>query len=487
MGPYDSIRDYVADLEERGKCIRIKEMDQDLYEATAFLYTLMDRMRAEAPCFLLEKTKINGRWYETPVIGNALNGFDMVAQCLGVDYVSDDQAAMFTEAGKKISACLKEGLGLPFIEPRIVDRKKAPCKEVCLKGADADLFQFPWIQNNPGDGGQYISTGAFIIEDEELGRNVAIHRMQVKEARKAGANFAGGCHAHQIMMRAKAKGKKKIDAAVAIGVDPITWMISASRMTGLGEDEFALSGGFRRKPVELIKCETIDLHVPAHAEIILEGEIPMEMEQEGPYGEMHGYMGSEKQSFFMNIKAITHRHNPWVWNFWPGAEHSYMSLPANTVLKLRLKEMMPNLVELFSLPDVPAIGVASIDKRFPGEGIEAGLMLFGYRPFGFTRKVIIVVDKDVAPNDIPKVIHSMGTRWQPVPASHLIDQTFHSPMDPSLKEPFLSSKIIIDATKQLPGEGGPDAYPENNLAILEKEAPSAFEMVKEKWDTYFQK
>ena len=106
MAPFDSLRDYAEALEKRGKFIRIKEMDQDKYEATAFYYKLMDRYKTNAPGFLIERMKINGKWYETPVVGNIFCGFDTVAQCFGVENISDNQAEMYTACRRKRSRAI---------------------------------------------------------------------------------------------------------------------------------------------------------------------------------------------------------------------------------------------------------------------------------------------------------------------------------------------------------------------------------------------
>ncbi len=162
-----------------------------------------------------------------------------------------------------------------------------------------------------------------------------------------------------------------------MGIDPISWMMSSTRLADLGEDEFAISGGFRGKPVELVKSETNDLNVPAHAEFIIEGEISMETAEEGPYGEMLGYVGKKVWTFEIDIKTITHRKKPWVYNLWPGIGGAYLTLPWEVGNFNRLKQIMPNLVKLHSPPATPAIVFACIDKRLPGEGMEAGLFLSG--------------------------------------------------------------------------------------------------------------
>ena len=477
MRPFESLRDLTAALEARGKLIRIKEIDQDAYEATALSYRLIDRLQARAPAFLAERTKINGRWYETPVIANLYNGFDTVAHCFGVEELSDDQADMHKKAVEKIMSFQNTQGRWARVDPRIVHPDDAPCKQVILTGEDADLGKFPWIKNNPADVSQYISTGSVIMEDPELGRNVGTYRMQVKGPRKVGVYFTNQSHGYKFMMKAAERGEERVKVSVASGIDPVSWMMSSTRLADEGEDEFALAGGFRNKPVDLVKSQTNDLLVPAQAEFVIEGEIGMDAEKEGPYGEMLGYIGREVYTFTIDIQAITHRTGPWVFNVWPGIGGAYMTLPWDVAHFVRLKKIMPNLVNLYTPIETASIVVVSIDKRLPGEGIEAGLMILGYRMVGFSKKMVIVVDKDVDITSMSRVMHAVGTRWQPVPASVLVDHSFHIPIDPSSREMFLSSKIVIDATRQLPGEGGPETYPLDNRSVVEERAPEAFSPV----------
>jgi len=488
MFPYNSIREYVADLDKQGKLLHIKEMDQDAYEMTAFSYRLEDRLKDKAPAFLVEKTKINNRVYDSPVIANIFNGFDKVAQCFGaeLDELSDDRPQMHALASKKILNCLDDDFKWKTIEPVVINREKAPCKEVVLAKDEVDIFKFPWIKNNPADGGQFVSSGTAVMQDPELGRNVGTYRLQVKGPKKVGICLTLPSHGYQFVMKAAERGEEKIPVSVAIGVDPLTFMMAGTRLADLSEDEFALAGGFRGKPVELVKSETNDILVPAHAEIIIEGEIPMEGEEDGPYGELFGYIGKKHQSFYINIKAITHRTQPWVFNLWPGIGGAYLTLPWDVSHQARLKKIMNNLVKLYTPIETPSIVIISIDKKLPGEGIEAGMMVLGYRMVGFSKKVVIVVDSDIDPTDNARVMHAVGTRWQPDPGSLMVKQSIHMPVDPSIREMFLSSKIVIDATRQLSSEGGPESFPLDNRTAVEERAPGSFELVDKKWDTYFE-
>jgi len=487
MYPYDSLRDYAQDLENEGKLLKINEADQDKYEISALLYKLNDRMDYNAPAFLVQKTKINATIHDSPVLGNILNNFGTVAQCFGVDPINNNQGEMYDAAVAKIMSFQDENEKWKTIDPVNIDKSAAPCKEVILNGEDADLRKYPWIKNNPADGSQYISAGSVIMHDPELGRNVGTYRMQVKGPRKVGVYFTNQSHGYKFMMKAMARGEQNVKVSVAVGIDPISWMMSSTRLADLGEDEFAIAGGFRGKPVELVKSESNDLSVPAHAEFIIEGEISMETEEEGPYGEMLGYVGKKVWTFVIDIQTITHRKQPWVYNLWPGVGGAYLTLPWEVGNLVRLKKMMPNLIKLHTPPATASIVIACIDKKLPGEGIEAGMMILGYRPVGFGKKAAIILDKDIDPTDLKRVFQAVGTRWQPDPASLIIKQSFHIPIEPSSKEMFLSSKIVIDATRQFSSEGGPEIYPDDNRTVLEEKAAESFKIVDARWDEYFRK
>ena len=485
MKVFDSLREYAAAMEQQGKLLRIPDMDQDKYEMTAFSYRLEDRLRTSAPAFLVERTTMNGCRYETPVICNVLNSFKTVAMCLGVEDLSDDEREMNKVVERELLKFMDANYRFAQLAPVEVDSSGAPCKQVRLFGEDADLDRFPWIQNNPADGGRFISTGSVIMEDPDIGRNVGTYRLQVKGPQKLGICFTGQNHGAMMMRKAIAQGKKSVPCVVATGLDPITWMMSSTRVGELGDDEFALSGGFRNKPVELVRAETNDLMAPAQAEIVIEGEISTDKEMEGPYGEMLGYIGEPAPNHYMTVKAITHREKPWVYNIWPGIGGAYLTWPWQVGHFARLKRIMPNLVKLHMPPDIPSMVIACINKRLPGEGIEAGLLIMGYRMIGFSKKMIIILDKDVDPTDLSRVMHAVTTRWQPWPASLTVRQTFSFMIDPSTQRNALSSKILIDATRQLPAEGGPNVFAEDNRTVMEERAADAFALVDERWQEYF--
>lgn len=224
----------------------------------------------------------------------------------------------------------------------------------------------------------------------------------------------------------------------------------------------------------LVRSETNDLEVPAQAEIVLEGEISLDKEPEGPYAEMLGYIGEAEPNHWIEIRAITHRKRPIVYNLWPGIGGAYLTWPWQVGQFARLKRICPGVVRFHTPPDVPLVAFICIDKKLPGEGMETGLAALGYRAVGFSKKIIIVLDRDVDPTDTARVLHALGTRWQPGTAAQFVRRALSIPIDPSTGRGFMSSKIVIDATRQLPAEGGPKSWPEDNRAALIARAPEAF-------------
>ncbi len=484
-GPFDSLRDFASALESRGRLLRVAEMDQDRFEATGFCYRLIEEYGYDdAPAFLVERIKIDGEWQQGPVLGNIYGGWLGEALALGVQDPGSSSREIYRRTFAHLDALLDDDGRWPTIDPIEVAPAQAPCKNNIHTGDAVNILQFPWIQTNPADAGRYITAASVFIEDPDLGRNVGTYRCQVKNGKRIGVNTEIGQHAWSFLMRVKKRGEKRVPAAVVMGADPLIFALSTSKIASLGEDELQIAGGLRGRPVELVKCETSDIHVPAHAEIVLEGEISVDqMEAEGPYGETYGYMGLKKDSnFFMDIQAVTFRNDPWVSNSFAGITKLTMGIPQLVTNNRNYRRVIPNLVEFFRPTETNGVVMASIRKRLPGDGMLAGQHIAAGDIFG---KVIIVVDADVDVHDRSQLLRALGTRWQPHPAAAILPQTRGMPLDPSAPTRWLTSKIIIDATRQLPGEGGPEQWPEVSRVLLEKLSPETFELVNGRWADYF--
>jgi UbiD family decarboxylase len=460
-------------------------MDQDRYEATGFAYRLRDKVGYhDAPAFLIERVKIDGQWREGPVICNPYAGWDSEALAYGLEEVTDDQEEMYRTVRDELISRAGPNGEWERIAPVEIDAKRAPCKEVIQAGNDVDLLKFAWITNNPTDVGPYVSMGSFFFVHPEYGRNVGTYRCQIKGPQKIGVNPERGQDLWRFFMDLKQRGETSAKVSIAFAVDPITFTLSSSKITRFGEDELEVAGALHGKPIELVKSETNDILVPAHAEMIIEGTVPLtEMEPEGPYGEMYGYMGPRKEeNFFMNIEAITHRCDPLIVNCFTGILKGYHRAPSDASELLTFKKMIPGLTDIHSLADATGVTILSIDKRFPGDGITAGQQVAAGK---FSAKVVIVVDKDINVLDMSQVMHTLGSRWQPDPATQIILRTRGVGLDPSAPVRGMTSKIIIDATRQLPQEGGPETFPPVSRVLLEEGAADVFDLVDSKWTEYW--
>jgi UbiD family decarboxylase len=304
----------------------------------------------------------------------------------------------------------------------------------------------------------------------------------VKGPRKIAINPEAGQHGWRILMAMKERGDRAARVAVAVAPDPMTFCASSTKMAGYLEDELEFAGGLRGRPLPVVKCETCDIRVPAYSEFVIEGEVPLtEFEDEGPYGEMYGYLGPLKRNnFFMKIEAITHRRDPWVLNSFTGLTCDMPRAPQIASNFFMYKKLIPGLTGLNSPRGANGVVVLAIEKKFPGEGMAAGQYVAANAGLN---KVVIVVDRDINILDPSQILHALGARWQPS-ASLLIPQTQMMMPDPSRPRWGLSSKMVIDATRQLPGEGGPSSWAPLNRKLLEEGAPGAFDLVDARWPEY---
>ncbi len=484
-GPYDNMRDYIAALEANGRLLRIAEMDADRFEPTGFAYRLIETNGFhQAPAFLIERLKIDGAWRDGPVLGNAFPGWDGEALAFGAEPYTADQSKARAQGATLLEELLDSNGNWPTLAPQTVGAADAPCKQNIQTGADIDLRRFAWLQTNPRDAGRYLTAASVFMEDPELGRNVGTYRCQLKGADKIGVNAEVGQHAWQFIERARKAGRKTIAAAAVIGADPITFAVGTSKITQLGEDELDIAGGLRRKAVQLVKCESHDVLVPAQAEMVIEGEIPVDrMEAEGPYGEVYGYMGLEKpENFFMQVRAVTFRDRPLIVNSFAGITKLTLMLPQNVTNKVRYREQIPGLVDVYRPIETTGVTLVSINKKAAGEGLAAGRIIAEQDIFA---KTIIVVDGDIDIHNFTQIFHALGTRWQPHPATETIASTKGFPLDPSQPKRWVTSKMILDATRQYPEEGGPDQWPEVSRVLLEQLSPEVFDLVESRWQEYF--
>jgi UbiD family decarboxylase len=275
-----------------------------------------------------------------------------------------------------------------------------------------------------------------------------------------------------------------VKVSIVVGQDPVVWMISGSRIVNRLQkrkfDELAIAGGMRGKPIEVVKSETNDYMIPAHAEMVIEGEVPLDkMMPEGPFGEMYQYLGAKRdENFIMNVTAVTHRKDPWILNQFTGVTRGYVTGPTAVLFNEGLRRLVPGMIEIHSPVDTTGLTYVKIKKTRPGQGLEIGEKLAKIIPI---YKVVVIVDEDVDVLDPTQVNMAIGSRWRPKAASVVLEELRGMPLDPSVDARGKVSKIVIDATIPWPEEGGPEEFAKLNRTWLEELAPESFDLVEEKW------
>jgi 4-hydroxy-3-polyprenylbenzoate decarboxylase len=485
VGPFEDLREWMAELERRNLVLRVRNIDQDAYEGTALMYRLIDRFGMYfAPALVMENVRIDGRWYKGPIITNHFGHWDTECLSFGLQPVAGDHIATYYKALARVDEFLKQGQGgafptAPFVE---VKRDAAPCKQVVLRGEQIDLTRFAFMQSNPADSGRYVNTGSVFTDDRELGKNFGTYRCEIKGPRLLGINPEEGQGAWQAFMKAKERGESSVKVSIALGQDPVTWVVSSSKLNRAKADELEVVSAIRGRALRVVRSETNGHLVPASSEMVIEGEVPLDqgMLPEGPFGEMYGYMGARKTAnFWMNVTAITHRRNPWFVNQFTGVTRGFTTAPLEQMALSAMKRFVPNIKMLHTPVEATGLCFVSIKKQKPGEALEIGKRIA--QIVGIA-KVVVVVDDDIEVLDRTAVMHTLGSRWQPAPATAIIAESRGMPLDPSLTKRPMTSKVVIDATRQWPEEGGPAQYQALNRTELERLAPEAFNRIDSRWD-----
>ncbi|MBI4493502.1 MAG: UbiD family decarboxylase [Chloroflexi bacterium] len=333
------------------------------------------------------------------------------------------------------------------LPPRLVS--DGPCKEVILAGDDADFGQLPVCTHNRKDAGAFITMGLQIARHPAYGSNVSIHRMQIFDARTAGMLCVQPQHLGVYYAEAEARGEP-LEVAVALGCDPYTTFCSQVQGS-IYLDEFAVAGGWMGEPVELVRCETIDVAVPATSEIVLEGELlPGERRWEGPFGEYPGYYSPAGPRPVFKLKAITHRRNPiylaGMAGMPPTDNHGMKDIPFEAMLYDRLRQICPTIRDVCStIGGVCKHVVISMRPTYLSQARDvllAALTTERIRP-----KLVIVVDEDVDARDPVQVEWALATRFQADRDTVVFPRAVAQWLDPSTPLPDIGTVMGIDATR----------------------------------------
>jgi len=284
---------------------------------------------------------------------------------------------------------------------------------------------------------------------------------------------------------ARERGEKEMPVCLVLGQDPMTWMVSSSRVASrVGKstplDELAIAGGFAGRPIDVVRSEDQHFLVPAEAEMIIEGTVDLyNLEEEGPYHEMYGYLGRKKErNYVMQVNTVTHREAPWFVNSFTGIVNEYISAPQRAEIIYTLRQSFPQVVDYHAPGDSHGLVYISIKKDAPFQALQVGRPSATHNPLA---RAVIVVDDDVDVLDSAAVRFALGSRWQPASATEIIDSCRAFPLDPASPDQLHSSAAVIDATRQWPEEGGPQTYQKLNRTVFEEGAPGALSTILDKW------
>ncbi|MCZ7382034.1 MAG: menaquinone biosynthesis decarboxylase [Candidatus Methanoperedens sp.] len=457
---YKDLREFIEVLEKKGLLKRIKTEVSAELEITEIL----DRVvKNNGPALLFENVK----GYKHPVFANAFGTMERMCLALGVNNLDEIGERIRKLLEFEAPSSLWEGIKMipkvaeiTSFPPKHVN--SGPCKEVILKEGFS-LDDFPVLKCWPEDGGRFITLPLVFTKNQKTGKqNVGMYRMQVYDGKTTGMHWH--IHKHGARDYADAEGDGKIEVAVAIGADPAV-VYSATAPLPDNIDEMMFAGFIRKKNVELVKCETVDLYVPAHAEIILEGYVDAgERRIEGPFGDHTGYYSLADEFPVFHITCITHRKNP-IYHATvvgiPPMEDAYLGKATERIFLPLMKAQLPEIVDI-NLP-VEAVFhnlcIVSIKKRYPGHAKKVMFALWGMGQMMFA-KTIIVLDDDVNVQDMKEVLWATTTRMDPASDVTIIDMAPTDTLDHASPLPNLGSKMGIDATRKGVDEGFNREWPD---------------------------
>ncbi|WP_206922680.1 UbiD family decarboxylase [Alicyclobacillus suci] len=335
---------------------------------------------------------------------------------------------------------------------RHVEGHEAPVKEHVITQSIDLLKALPIPVHHEHDSGSYITAGLLIVRDPKTRKqNVAIHRLQVSGPDKLGVLLLPR-HTNHLFKQAEAQGEA-LECAIVIGADPIT-MLTSQASTPFGVDELEISSALRGSPLPLVRCETVDVDVPANAEIVIEGRIlPNVRAPEGPFGEFPKYYGPQSDKEVIQVSAITHRNEAMFHTIIPaGYEHLWLGgIPREASLYETIRQTVPTVKGVHMTPGGTCRyhAVVSIRKTQDGQGKNVVFAAFAN---SFDIKHVVVVDEDVDIFNPEEVEWAIATRFQAEGDLVLVHGTQGSKLDPSTHD-GVGSKMGLDCTVPLDSEG----------------------------------
>jgi 4-hydroxy-3-polyprenylbenzoate decarboxylase len=471
------LREWIALLEREGELVRVSaEVDPDL-EITE----VVDRtVKAGGPALLFERPRGSSH----PLLINQFGTERRMCLAFGVERLDDvarrveDVIEMQPPQGlaEKVRG-LRKLKSIADSMPKTVSR--GACQEIVVTGDEIDLGALPVQRCWPGDPAPFITLPAVITRDPRTGtRNVGMYRMQVVDRASTFMHWQIHKDGRADLLAAE---DGRIPVAVALGLDPIT-AYAASAPLPKHVDELMLAGFLRGDPVELVKATTVDLEVPANAEIVLEGWVSAgELGEEGPFGDHTGYYTAPEPFPLFRLSALTMRRDaiyPSIVVGKPPQEDAWLGKATERIFLPAIRMTVPEIVD-YDLPVAGAFhncAIVSIRKAFPGHARKVMHAIWGLGMLSLT-KCVIVVDAHVDVHDYEQVTFYVGANVDPgrdvVLSEGPLDHLDHAP-----ERQFVGGKLGIDATAKLPEEG---ARPWPQEIEMSDEVRA---LVDSRWDEY---
>ena len=460
---YDDLREFIRALEKHGELKRIPFEVDPVLEITEFA----DRsVKSGGPALLFEKPKGS----DIPVLINAFASMRRMEIALEVSSV-EEIAGRISEllAMQKPEGLLGKLKMLPkladlaSIFPKTVS--SGPCKDVIRHKGKFDLNYLPVLQCWPQDAGRFITLPMVFSRNPDTGkRNCGCYRLQIFDGTTTGMHWQTHKQGAEHYRRMAATGgNKRMDIAVAIGSDPAT-MYSAILPLPPDLDEMMIAGFLRGKPVEMVKCETNDLEVPANSEFVLEGYVELgELRREGPFGDHTGFYSLDDDYPVFHVTCVTHRKNPIYATTIvgpPPMEDFYMGKAIERIFLPLMRLQLPEIRDIA----MPAEGIfhnlilVAIRKSYPGHARKVMHAIWGLGQAMFS-KCIVVVDEDVDVQNTSEVAWKALNNIDPERDIQFVLGPVDS-LDHSSRLPNYGSKMGIDATRKWPEEGFTRRWPD---------------------------
>ncbi len=492
---YKDLREWISTLEKEQELARVScEVDWDR-EIGAVAREVLNRKKG--PALLFDNIKDHKDTWCTKTFVNSMSAEERVALAIGLP-----KDTPF----KEITKTIKDRIARPG-DVKIVD--DGPVKENILKGDDIDLYKIPVPQWRKEDGGRFILTACSVVtRSAKTGlMNIGTYRGQVVEKDRIGTMLAATQHWGHHQKSHTDAGATEMPVSVVLGWDPALEILAGAPIIHPGCSEYEYVSALRQEEVELVKCETNDLLVPATAEIVIEGVIssdPAEYRTEGPFGEYTGYMGGmAAKRPTIKVTCITYRNDPILRGALEGcqphswSESAYYTVPGFSAATWNLLESVgvPGVIDVWANPVTEnTISKVRIKKAYRGHAKQVANAIWGSSLANYAGKIVMVFDEDVDIHNYEEIEHALAHRLNAdMGQLQTFSGTFGSMLDPSVPLPQRNvgkygqgkwTRIMVDATinfeLEFEDQYGGERFPPDATYV----GPEDVQNVKDRWEEY---